>query len=333
MGEASYSAAVDFAARQSRNRRASLFLLVVFFLFFLLIGFSVDLLYLDSLAPGGPPLPLATISALATAAAISLLSYYQGSELILGSLGAERLDLSLPEQRELQNIVTEMALASGLPMPKTYVIFDPAPNAFATGRDELHASICVTSGLLALLGREETQGVVAHELAHVRGRDTLLMVMVTVLLGGVVLLSDWAQRSFYSSRTRDRVAGRGALLAVPLLLLVLLSPLFARLLAMAVSRQREYLADASAVEYTRNPLGLARALEKIRDAALPFTRAGRGTAHLFLVSPLKRRVDERDGRFADLLSTHPPIARRIMLLYQMAGARSPHPSLSLKGEG
>ena len=327
------SAAVDFTARQSRNRRASLFLLVVFFLFFLLIGYSVDFLYLDAFAPGGPPLPVATITALALAAVISLLSYYQGSELILGSLGAERLDLSLPEQRELQNIVTEMALASGLPMPRTYVIYDPAPNACATGRDEFHASVCVTSGLLVLLDREETQGVIAHELAHVRDRDTLLMVMITVLLGGVVLLSDWAQRSFYSSRTRDRVAGRGALLAVPLLILILLSPLFARLLALAVSRQREYLADASAVEYTRNPLGLARALEKIRDAAMPLGRAGRGTAHLFLVNPLRPRVNEREGRFADLLGTHPPIARRIMLLYQMAGAQNPHPSLSPKGEG
>jgi heat shock protein HtpX len=312
-------ASEDFFARQSHNRRASLFIVVIFFLLFALVGLSVDDLYLDSFARGGPGLPLATIVALVVAAGIALLSYYQGSELILGSLGAEGLDLNLPEHRELRNIVTEMALASGAPMPKIYVIFDPAPNAFATGRDERHASVCVTTGLLALLDRAETQGVIAHELAHVRNRDTLFMVLVSVLFGGVVLLSDWAQRSFYSSRTRDRVAGPGALLAIPALLLIVLAPLMSRLLAMAVSRQREYLADSTAVEYTRNPLGLAEALEKIRAAALPFSRASRGTAHLFFVNPLRRRVDEREGKFADLLSTHPPIARRIMLLYQMAG--------------
>jgi heat shock protein HtpX len=170
-----------------------------------------------------------------------------------------------------------------------------------------------------LLSREETQGVVAHELAHIRGRDTRLMLLVSVLLGGVVLLSDWAQRTFYTSRTRDRISGRGALLALPLLLLIIVAPLFSRLLALAVSRQREYLADASAAEYTRNPLGLAHALEKIHDAALPLSVAGRGTAHLFLVNPLGRAIDEREGAVADLWSTHPPIARRIMLLYRMGG--------------
>jgi len=319
MAEAFDSGLEDFSARQAYNRRASRFIVLVFFLFFLLIGAAVDFLYFDFSTPGGPGLPIATPIALATAAAIALMAFYSGSELILSSLGAERLDLTLPEQRELQNIVNEMALASGLPMPKTYVVYDPSPNAFATGRDEHHASLCVTSGLLVLLDREETQGVVAHELAHIRGRDTRLMLIVSVLLGGVVLLSDWAQRSFYSSRTRDRVAGPGALLAIPLLLLIVVAPIFSRLLAMAVSRQREYLADATGAEYTRNPLGLAHALEKIRDAAMPLTRAGRGTAHLFLVSPLSRRIDEKEGAFADLLSTHPPLARRIMLLYRMAG--------------
>src|SRR5581483_1613805 len=256
MAEAAYSLLEDFSARQEYNRRASRFLIFIFFLVFLLVGAVVDFLYFDISAGSCIPLAMAT--------GIALSSYYGGSELILNSLGAERLNLTVPEQRELQNIVTEMALASGLPMPKTYIMFDPSPNAFATGRDELHASVCVTSGLLVLLNREETQGVVAHELAHIRDRDTRLMLLVTVLLGGVVLLSDWAQRSFYSSRTRDRVAGKGALLAVPLLLLIIVAPLFSRLLAMAVSRQREYLADAASAEYTRNPIGLAHALEKIR---------------------------------------------------------------------
>jgi len=178
----------------------------------------------------------------------------------------------------------------------------------------------VTTGLLTLLDREETQGVVAHEMAHIKNRDTLVMMLVSVLLGGVALLSDWAQRSFLRSR-HGRRGGGNLFIVIPALLLIMLSPLISRLLAMAVSRQREYLADATAVEFTRNPLGLARALERLRDANMPFQKASRGTAHLFIVSPFHRRVDERDGKLADLLGTHPPINRRILLLYRMAGLR------------
>lgn len=249
---------------------------------------------------------------------ITLAGYRFGSHLILTSVGAEKPDSEIPEHRELQNVVTEMALASGLPMPKLYVVYDPAANAFATGRGEKFAAICVTTGLLVLLNREETQGVVAHEMAHIRNNDTRVMMLVTVLLGGVALLSDWAQRSLFSSR-HGRRSGGHMLIVVPALLLIVFSPLVSRILAMAVSRQREYLADASAVEFTRNPLGLAKALEKIRDAAMPFHKATRGTAHLFFVNPLRRRMDNRNGKMADLLSTHPPINRRIMLLYNMAG--------------
>lgn len=270
--------------------------------------------------PHGLSFPLATLSALTFATMTTLAAYRFGGSLILNSVGAEKLDRQLPEHRELYNVVTEMALASGCPMPKVFVVFDPAPNAFATGRDPNSASICVTTGLLTLLDREETQGVVAHEMAHIRNNDTLVMMLVSVLLGGVALLADWAQHSFVRSRhVRGSRGGGHLLIAIPLLLLVAVSPLISRLLAMAVARQREYLADATAVEFARNPLGLARALEKIRDAGMPFQKATRGTAHLFIVNPLRRRVDERDGGLADLLSTHPPISRRIMLLYQMAG--------------
>ena len=309
----------DFAGRQAHNRRLAASIVFLFLIFFFLVGLSVDILYLDAFTPAGPPFPLATILALGLATGITLTSYYGGSGLILRSLGAERLDIELPEHRELRNIVTEMALASGCPMPGVYVVFDPAPNALATGRDPSNASVCVTTGLLTLLNREETQGVIAHELSHIRNQDILLMTLVSVLLGGVVLLSDWSQRSLYLSRSGRRGAGKNVLLVIPALLLILLAPWVSRLLAMAVSRQREYLADATAVELTRNPLGLAQALERIRDASLPFSRATRGTAHLFFVNPLRRRVDDREGRVADLLSTHPPIARRISLLYRMAG--------------
>lgn len=259
------------------------------------------------------------LSALAFGAFMAVTAYNYGGNLILSSMGAEKLDIQLPEHRELHNVVTEMALASGCPMPKLYVVFDPAPNAFATGRDDKSSSICVTTGLLAMLNREETQGVVAHEMAHIRNNDTRVMMLVSVLLGGVALLADWAQRSFFSSRHSRRGGDRNLLIVLPALALIVFSPLISRLMAMAVSRQREYLADASAAELTRNPLGLAHALEKIRDAALPFHKASRGTAHLFIANPLRRGVDDREGKMADLLGTHPPINRRITLLYQMAG--------------
>lgn len=309
----------DFVARQNRNSWISALIIFCFMLFFILVGLSVDYAHLNAFSPAGPPLPIATLTALGFSTIMALTSYYYGGNLVLASVGAEPVDGKIPEHRELQNVVTEMALASGCPMPKVCVVFDPAPNAFATGQDEKSSTICVTTGLLALLDRDETQGVVAHEMAHIRNHDTLVMVLVSVLLGGVALLADWAQRSFFGARHLRRSGGGHLLLAVPALLLVAFSPLISRLMAMAVSRQREYLADATAVEFTRNPLGLAHALEKIRDAAMPFHKATRGTAHLFIFNPLRRRVDERDGGLADLLATHPPIERRIRLLYQMAG--------------
>ena len=283
----------------------------------------MDYLYFDAFTPSGSSLPVATVVSLGVATAMTIVAYGFGGNLILASIGAEGLDMDIPEQRELRNIVTEMALASGCPMPKVFVVYDPAPNAFATGRDERSSAVCVTTGLLALLNREETQGVVAHEMAHIRNNDTLVMLMVSVLLGAVALLSDFAQRSFFFSRHSRRGSGKNLFIVIPGLLLIILSPLISRLLAMAVSRQREYLADATAAQFTRNPVGLAKALERIRDAAIPFSKATRGTAHLFFVNPLRRRVDNKDGALADLLSTHPPIDRRILLLYQMAGLPGP----------
>jgi heat shock protein HtpX len=299
--------------------RTSAVLVFFFLIFFLLVGLSVDYVYLGVSTPAGLPLPIATASALLFALFLTLTAYGYGDNLILASVGAEKLDIRIPEHRELHNLVTEMALASGCPMPKVHVVYDAAPNAFATGRGEESAAICVTTGLLAVLNRQETQGVVAHEMAHIKNRDILLMMLVSVLLGGIALLADWAHRSFF--RPHGRRAGGSLLIVLPALLLVMFSPVISRLLAMAVSRQREYLADATAVEFTRNPLGLAQALERIRDAEMPFQKASRGTAHLFIASPFPRRFDERDGKLSDLLSTHPPINRRILLLYRMAGVR------------
>jgi heat shock protein HtpX len=314
---------IDFAQRQAHNQRCSAALVGGFIMVFLVIGGAVDYLYLDGFSSAGAPFPIATVMALGFATFTALTAYYGGSGLILGSLGAEKLDIQIPEHRELRNIVTEMALASGSAMPQLYVIYDPAPNALATGTNDKNAAICVTTGLLTLLDREETQGVVAHEMSHIRNEDILLMTLVSILLGGIAILADFGQRGFYSTRSGRRVGQKNPLIFLPLILLIALSPVIGRLLAMAVSRQREYLADASAAQYTRNPRGLARALEKIRDSGIPFQKASRGTAHLFFTNPLRRRLDDSESGLANLLSTHPPIDRRIALLYEMAGMPRP----------
>ena len=159
-------------------------------MFFLCIGAAIDFLHFDAFTHAGSALPVATLFALGFAALTTLTAYYGGSDMILSSLGAEKLNLQIPEHRELHNIVTEMALASGSPMPRIFVIFDPAPNALATGTNEKNASVCVTTGLLTLLDREETQGVIAHEISHIRNDDVLLMTLVSILLGGIAILAD-----------------------------------------------------------------------------------------------------------------------------------------------
>jgi heat shock protein HtpX len=309
---------VDFYERQSINRRRTALLIASFVGFFAVFGIALDVVYAGYLT-GGEGFPIITSIALGVATAIALLGYYKGDSLVLLSLVAQPLRPSNAEHRELSNIVNEIALAAGLPRPRVFVIPDPSPNAMATGRDPEHSAIAVTDGALALLDREETQGVVAHEMAHIANRDTMVMTLVAVLLGGVVMLADWARRTLYFSRPRR---GAQILLVLPVLVLAALSPLLSQLLAMAVSRQREYLADATGVEFTRNPAGLAQALEKIQRFTSPLRGATRGTAHLFIVNPLRRRRDERDGRWADLFSSHPPIAQRIALLRALPGQQS-----------
>jgi heat shock protein HtpX len=230
------------------------------------------------------------------------------------------------------NVVAEMAIAAGLPMPRVHLIDDPDPNAFATGRGPDHASIAVTTGLLHAMDRDELQGVIAHEMAHVRNYDIRKMTIVAALLGAVLLLSDWAVRfrlglpasrdSGGRRRAGGSAAGPLALVLLGLwLLTVLLTPLIGQLLATAVSRRREYLADASGAELTRNPLGLANALRKLEAAGAPTARIHRGTAHLCIADPLGRAVNEREGWLANLFGTHPPIADRIARLEAMGYRR------------
>ncbi len=306
--------AVDFYSRQALNRRRTLLLFACFLLFFLALGLGLDASWGGYLSPHGEPLPFVTLVALLLAATMSLSGYYGGARLVMASLFAQPLNLDDPEHRQLYNVVTELALASGLPQPRLFIIPDPAPNALAAGRDPRHAVLGVTQGLLNLLDREETQGVIAHEMAHIGNRDTLTMTLVAILFGGAVMLADWARRalSLGSERRRGNI-----LVFLLVIVLVAVTPLLSRLLAMAVSRQREYLADATAAQLTRNPLGLASALDKIGAATSPLKAATRGTAHLFISNPLRRRVDEQQGHLADLLSTHPPLAQRIAILRAM----------------
>src|SRR5438445_1249745 len=222
-----------------------------------------------------------------------------------------------------------MAIAAGLPRPAVYMVADPDPNAFATGRGPGHASIAVTRGLLDVLDREELQGVVAHEMSHIRNLDVRVMTIVAALVGAVALLSDWARRGMWwggGSRRRgggddnDRGGGlTGLLFFILWLAAIVLAPLMAQLLAMMVSRGREYLADASGAELTRNPMGLARALEKIDAAVAPTQAVSHGSAHLCIADPLGRQVNLReDGFWTDLFASHPPMAARIAALKQMA---------------
>jgi heat shock protein HtpX len=307
----------DFYSRAARNRRHSFVFLGLFCALFLGFGLGLDVLWLGFMLPEGAPVPLLTLGATAVALVTGLSGYFVGARLVMASLHAQPLDPGNAEHRQLHNIVSEIALASGLPRPQVFVIPDSAPNALAAGRDPEHAILGVTRGLLNLLDREETQGVVAHEMAHIGNRDTLTMTLVAVLLGSMVLLSDWARRSLYFGGRKRR---SNLLLFAIVLFLAALGPLLSRLMAMAVSRQLELLADATAARFTRNPLGLASALEKIAASSSPLRRATRGTAHLFFANPWPHRLDEHEGRLADFFSTHPPIHRRIAILRAMAGA-------------
>ncbi len=204
----------------------------------------------------------------------------------------------------LFNVVEEMAIAAGLPMPKVYIIDDSAPNAFATGRDPEHAVVAVTSGLLEKLDRDELQGVIAHEMSHVGNFDIRYAMLVGVLVGTTVLISDFFLRGLWFGGGRRQGGGQGQIIMlVVAILLAILAPLFARLIQLSISRQREYLADATAVQLTRNPKGLADALQKISGDREVLESANRATAHLYIANPIKKFEKRSKGLF----STHPPM--------------------------
>jgi heat shock protein HtpX len=319
----------DFRELERSNRRQTKLLVVVFLVLFCALGFGLDILVgalriVDGRLVG---FPLLTIAALIIGSVQALLSYYGGAALVLMSAHARQLMPDSPKHQVVLDVVREMALAARMPVPRAYVIDDPAPNAFATGRDPSHSVICVTQGLIDEMDREELQGVIGHEMAHIRDYDIRTMMMIAVLVGGVAMLADFVLRwSFYGGfgGRSDRESGEGggeagAIIAILVFVLAILAPLFSQLIAMAVSREREYLADASSVEFTRNPRALLRALEHIAQTESPLSNASRGIAHLFIVNPLEGAGESGEGFFANLLSTHPPLSRRIGRLHALLG--------------
>ncbi len=318
--------------QQARNRRLTVAWMLLFILFFAWLGFGGDLaLYLQaaSRTEGQVPYRFPWIGVVVTmiAAITAWVSWRTGPRQVLWSTGAR--ELIAPgtfEEKQLVNVVEEMAIAAGLPRPKVYLIDDPDPNAFATGRDPRTACIAVTSGLLAALNREELQAVVAHEMGHVRNYDVRLMTLIAALVGVIVVMSDGMGRmlrsGLFRGRSRGKAGGGIAVAALVVFILwvitLILAPIISRIMAMAVSRNREYLADATGAELTRNPAALASALQKIEAADAPTKSIKRSAAHLCIADPLGRQVNLKEGRLADLMATHPPMAMRITRLKGMA---------------
>lgn len=326
-------------AQQEQNLRRSRWLVAGFILFFAWIGFGGDLAWYFATQEAGPQgyrhvVPWVGLIVSAVAAGMAASAWRTGPEKVLQATGAwEIITPDTPERQRLVNVVEEMAIASGVPRPRIWVVPDSDPNAFATGRDEQTAHVAVTEGLLQILDRDELQGVVAHEMAHIRNYDVRLMTLLAALVGALALISDLGRRFFrYGGRVGGRSAGRSggsrgggkggnplvAIVLVLWILSVILAPVVSRLLAMGVSRKREFLADATAAQFTRNPMGLARALEKIQAAGAPTHKITRGAAHMCIVDPLGSRLESRAGFVADLFATHPPIAMRLTRLRGMA---------------
>jgi heat shock protein HtpX len=326
-------------AQQEANRRRSNWLVVGFIIFFAWVGFGGDLAF-ALLTVDAPPggyhhiIPFMGLVSTVTAGGICWFAWRHGPERVLWSTGAwEIIEPATPQQRQLVNVVEEMAIASGVPKPRIWVVPDEDPNAFATGRDAESASIAVTEGLLATLSREELQGVVAHEIAHVRNLDVRLMTLLAGMVGAIALMSDGMGRTIrFGGRTGTRLGGRGggkgggnplALVVLVLWLLTLIvAPVVSRILAMAVSRKREFLADATAAQFTRNPMALAAALEKLSAASAATRSITRGAAHLCIVDPSPGLLSSREGFLADMLASHPPIRQRIIQLKGMGYQQS-----------
>jgi len=297
------------------NQTRSAILVVWMGVLLLLLGYFLGVYFFDS-GTGG------LIFALILWIIMSLVAYFQGDSILLAMSGAKKI--SHDDHPRLFNIAEEMKIASGLEtMPAIYIVDDPALNAFATGRDPKKASVTVTSGLLQKLNRDELQGVVGHEMSHIKNRDVLLMAMCSVLLGTIVILAWYASRFMLfggMGRTRRSSSSGGGsgqiIIIIVAIAFMILAPIMAQLIYFAISRKREYLADASSALYTRYPEGLASALEKIATSTDQLKSANQATAPMYIVNPFRKRGMSAEN----LTSTHPPISERIRILRSMAGA-------------
>lgn len=294
--------------QQDANVRRTWFLMGLFLVIVVAIGWFISYYYQN---------PAILFIALIFALVMNVISYWNSDKISLSLAGAVPADPA--RFQELFRVVENLAITAGLPAPRMYIINDPAPNAFATGRDKEHAAIAVTTGLLAMMDKNELSGVLAHELSHIGNRDTLLMTVVVVLVGFIAILANIFTRSmwFGGGRRRDDREGGGqlgAILAIVGIIFVILSPIIAQLIQLAISRKREYLADADGALLTRYPEGLASALEKISAYERPMQRANNATAHLFISNPFGHQAFKGIAR---LFMTHPPIEDRIKILRGM----------------
>jgi heat shock protein HtpX len=307
---------LDYAELIRQNRRWTWVLLGASFLLLTIVG------AVASWALGGGW--IGVIIAVAIALGLTFLSYVQSDKLALRSTRAR--PASIEQYLQLHNVVESMAIAAGIPKPAVYVVDDPAPNAFATGRDPQHAAVAATTGLLQKMNRDELEGVLAHELSHVRNYDIRVMTVAVATAGSIAVITDFFWRlMFWSSitgsrrRNDDNRGGANPIALVAMLIVAVLAPIAAALLQAAISRKREGLADASAVALTRYPTGLRRALEKLDADSTVVRRTSHATSHLWIESPDERELGNRGARVNRLFSTHPPLTDRINLLRQMEG--------------
>jgi len=306
----------NFYESIGRNKRVSAFIVLGFFVFITLSVYVLSQamgIYLGY-EPGG--LGFLGI-ALIISGISSFISYYYSDRIILTISNAKKADKK--NYYEFFTICENLCIATGLPVPQLYVINDSAPNAFATGRDPDHAVICATAGLLEKLNRSQLEGVIGHELSHVRNYDIRLMSVVSVLVGTVALLGDWFLRMQWRSKRRDDDSGNiGAIFLILGILFAILSPIIANLIKLAISRRREFLADSGSVSITKQPNGLIAALKIISSDTEPLEVANKATAHLFIENPFKNKIGSRASSFSNLFNTHPPVEERIHALEKMA---------------
>jgi heat shock protein HtpX len=291
------------------NKKETVVVMVLFITIVAFVGWFIG----EYFGEGGLGIPIAGIAVLFSGIS-SFVSFYASDSIVLAISQAK--EVTTEENHDLHNLVENMSIASGIPKPRIYMIEDSAMNAFATGRDPSHSVICFTSGIVSGLEKRELEGVIAHEMSHIGNRDTLLMTVVCVLVGTLALLSDWFTRGvFYGGRrSRDRSSNISGPIFLIGLILLILSPLIATLIKMAISRNREFLADSTAALITRYPKGLADALAKLAVDKEILEVANSATAHLYIDDPV---VNKSNSFFASLFNTHPPIEERIQRLLTM----------------